>query len=143
MNVISLGKPTIRITGKVVDDLGNPLPGANIFDTGNTIVGTSTNFDGDFSLDVGYMATIKISYMGFDSKTFRADSTPKTIQLSPSDNRLNEIVLMAKKPKSLSHIFKSTGSKIGLAALFLGGLMLFTNPKKSSKGLNGYAKVAL
>ena len=143
MNVISLGRSTIRITGKVIDDLRNPLPGANIFDPSNTIVGTTTDLDGNFSVDVGYMATIKISYMGFDSKTFRAGSIPKTIQLMPSDNRLNEIVLTAKKPKALSHIFKTTGSKIGLAALFLGGLMLFTNPKKSSKGLKGYAKVAL
>jgi len=143
MNVISLGRSTIKITGKVVDNLGNPLPGASIFDTPNTIIGTTTDLDGNFSLDVGYMAMIKISYMGFDTKLFRADSIPKTIQLVPSDNQLNEIVLTAKKPTSLNNIFKSTGSKIGLAALFLGGLLLLTNPKKSSKGLKGYAKVAL
>jgi len=143
MNVISLGRSTIKIIGKVVDDFGNPLPGASIFDIPNTIIGTTTDLDGNFSLDVGYMAIIKISYMGFDSKIFRAGSIPKTIQLIPSDNQLNEIVLTAKKPTSLNNIFKTTGSKIGLAALFLGGLLLLTNPKKSSKGLKGYAKVAL
>jgi len=143
MSVISLNGSSITISGKVVDESGNPLPGASIYDPANTIVGTTTDLDGNFSLDIGYMSTVKISYMGFESKIFRAGSVPKTIRLIPSDNRLNEIVLTAKKPKALNNIFKSTGSKIGLAALFLGGLLLFTNPKKSSKGLKGYAKVAL
>ena len=85
--------------------------------------------------------------MGFESKIFRAGSVPKTIRLIPSDNRLNEIVLTARKqkPKVLNNIFKSNGFKLGLAALFLGGLLL-GKPKKSTnglKGLNGYAKVAL
>lgn len=143
MSVISLNGSSITISGKVVYESGNPLPGASIYDPANTIVGTTTDLDGNFSLDIGYMSTVKISYMGFESKIFRAGSVPKTIRLIPSDNRLNEIVLTAKKPKALNNIFKSTGSKIGLAALFLGGLLLFTNPKKSSKGLKGYAKVAL
>jgi len=142
MSVISLNGSSITISGKVVDESGNPLPGANIYDPGNTIIGTTTDLDGDFSLDIGYMSTVKISYMGFDSKLFRAGSVPRTIRLIPEDNRLNEIVLTAEKPKVLNNIFRSNGFKLGLAALFLGGLLL-GKPKKTSKGLNGFAKVAL
>jgi len=144
MSVISLNGSSITISGKVVDELGNPLPGANIYDPGNTIIGTTTDLDGNFSLDIGYMSTVKVSYMGFESKIFRAGSVPKTIRLIPGDNRLNEIVLTARKdkPKVLNNIFRSNGFKLGLAALFLGGLLL-GKPKKTSKGLNGFAKVAL
>jgi hypothetical protein len=144
MSVISLNGSLITITGKVVDKTGYPLPGASIYDPGNTTNGTTTDLDGNFSLETGHMSMVKISYMGFESKIFRAGSVPKTIRLIPSDNRLNEIVLTAKReqPKTL---FRSTGFKLGLAALFLGGLLL-GKPKKSTnglKGLNGYAKVAL
>jgi len=143
MSVISLNGSFITVTGKVIDDLGNPLPGASVFNPTNTIVGTTTDFNGAFSLKIGYMSTVKVSYMGFDSKLFRAGSIPKTIQLSASNNLLNEIVLTTPKKKSVTKtIFKSTGIKLGLAALFLGGLLL-GNPKKSNKGLNGFAKVEL
>ena len=142
MSVISLNGSSITISGKVVDESGNPLPGASIYDSSNTIVGTTTDLDGDFSLDIGYMSTVKISYMGFESKIFHAGSVPKTIRLIPGDNRLNEIVLTAEKPKVLNNIFRSNGFKLGLAALFLGGLLL-GKPKKTSKGLNGFAKVTL
>ena len=147
MSVISLKGSSITISGKVVDELGNPLVGANVFDPGNTITGTSTDLNGMFSLDIGYLSTVKVSYMGFDAKIFRAGSVPKIIRLIPGDNRLNEIVLTARKdkPKVLNNILKSNGFKLGLATLFLGGLLL-GKPKKSTKGLkglNGFAKVAL
>lgn len=143
MSVISLNGSFITISGKIMDSLGNPLPGAHIYDPSNTIVGTTTDLNGNFSLKIGYMETVKISYMGFNSKIYRAGSTPKTIQLSASDNKLNEIVLTAPKKASITKtIFKTTGFKLGLAALFLGGLLM-GNPKKSTKGLNGFAKVEL
>jgi len=143
MSVISLNGSFITISGKVMDSLGNSLPGASVFDPTNTIVGTTTDFNGTFSLKISYMATVKVSYMGFDSKLFRAGSIPKIIQLSASNDLLNEIVLTApKKASATKTIFKTTGFKLGLAALFLGGLLM-GKPKNSTKGLNGFAKVEL
>ena len=86
-------------------NLGNPLPGASIFDPVNTIAGTSSGLDGSFSLNAGSMSSIKISYMGYDSKIFRAGSVPKTVQLSPGVNHLNEVVLTAKKEKKGLSLF--------------------------------------
>ena len=141
MSVISLNGSLINISGKVVNESGNPLPGASIYDPANTIAGTSSGLDGRFSLNAGSMSSIKISYMGYDSKIFRAGSVPKTVQLSPGVNHLNEVVLTAKKEKKVISIFKTTGFKLGLAALFLGTVLL--NGKKNSKGLNGFAKVKI
>ena len=141
MSVISLNGSFITISGKVVDESGNPLPGASVFDPANTIAGTSSGLDGSFSLNAGSMSSIKISYMGYDSKLFRAGSVPKTVQLNPRMNNLNEVVLTAKKEKKVISIFKTTGFKLGLAALFLGTVLL--KGSKNNKGLNGFAKVKI
>ncbi|WP_150452517.1 carboxypeptidase-like regulatory domain-containing protein, partial [Arenibacter lacus] len=42
----------ITITGTVTDDLGSPLPGVNVVEKGTTN-GTSTDFDGNYAIDVG------------------------------------------------------------------------------------------
>lgn len=55
------------ITGTVVgSEINAPLPGANVMVVGTTI-GTMTDFDGNFSLNVeSTSGTIEISYIGFE-----------------------------------------------------------------------------
>lgn len=52
------------VTGMVTDEQGTPLPGANVVVKGTTN-GTQTDFDGNFSLEVGADATLIFSYLGF------------------------------------------------------------------------------
>ncbi len=87
------------ITGTVNDDTG-PLPGANILEKGTTN-GTTTDFDGKFSLKVSEgSGTIDVSFIGFTNKavsfTVAAGETKDlgTITLA-SDNTLDEIVITA------------------------------------------------
>lgn len=54
------------ITGTVLDDTGQPLPGANVVEKGTTN-GTQTDFDGNYSLNVSDGATLVFSYIGFKS----------------------------------------------------------------------------
>ncbi|UGU15443.1 TonB-dependent receptor [Sinomicrobium kalidii] len=55
----------VAVSGKVSDESGVPLPGASIVEKG-TETGTTTDFDGNFSLEVGSEdAVLVISYMGF------------------------------------------------------------------------------
>jgi hypothetical protein len=51
------------ITGNVTDDLGVPLPGATILEVG-TSNGTTTDFDGNFSITVQDGASISASFVG-------------------------------------------------------------------------------
>ncbi|NMA14120.1 MAG: TonB-dependent receptor, partial [Clostridia bacterium] len=53
-----------RITGKVVDEQGKAIIGANIIETGTTN-GTVTDIDGNFSLNVENNASIHVSYIGY------------------------------------------------------------------------------
>ena len=56
-----------KVTGKIVDEKGEPIIGANIVEAG-TANGTVTDVDGNFSLSVDNNATIHISYI-WDSPT--------------------------------------------------------------------------
>lgn len=55
------------ITGKVIDaEMGEPLPGANVMVKGSTS-GTSTDFDGNFTLEVASNSgVLTVSYIGFE-----------------------------------------------------------------------------
>ncbi len=87
------------VTGTIFDGESNaPLPGANILEV-RTSNGTTTDFDGKFSLKVNSpTGTINISYVGFGSKNIAYDVTNGdqdlgtiTLQL---DNSLEEIVIV-------------------------------------------------
>ena len=56
------------ITGNVTDDLGVPLPGATILETG-TSNGTTTDFDGNFTITVQENASISASFVGYETST--------------------------------------------------------------------------
>jgi len=63
-----LTNPDIRtITGKVVNGEGNPLKGANIVVSGKTI-GTVTDANGNFKLDLSDNSPLMISYIGLNSQ---------------------------------------------------------------------------
>ena len=52
------------ISGRVLDEQGVPIIGANVIEVGETTNGTITDVDGLFSLNVGNNATIQVTYIG-------------------------------------------------------------------------------
>ncbi|PZD78475.1 carboxypeptidase-like regulatory domain-containing protein [Mesonia sp. K7] len=92
-----------KITGTITDaDAGTPLPGANVMVAG-TANGTTTDFDGKFTLEITEnTGKIIISYVGFLKKemnfTIANGETLDlgTIVLVSDDNALEEIVIVGK-----------------------------------------------
>ena len=81
-----------QITGKVVEaGTTSGLPGATVVLKGTTN-GTTTDFDGNFTIDVGQGSTLVISFLGFQSQTVSA-TTNLVVQLVASTTQLEEIVL--------------------------------------------------
>ncbi|WP_028889879.1 TonB-dependent receptor [Tenacibaculum ovolyticum] len=83
-----------KLTGIVVDEMGEPLPGASIVVKG-TANGTSADFDGKFMLkSKSNSGTVVVSFVGYLKKeiTF-STSNLGTIKLEPS-NVLDEIVIV-------------------------------------------------
>ncbi|REH56464.1 outer membrane receptor protein involved in Fe transport [Tenacibaculum gallaicum] len=85
-----------KITGTVVDEMGEPLPGANVVVKGTTN-GSATDFDGKFMLNASSNSGVVIvSFVGYTNKevSFSGGSDLGTIALEPS-NVLEEIVVTA------------------------------------------------
>ncbi len=83
------------ITGKVTDvQTGEPLPGVTIIVQGTTI-GTATNFDGDYSLNVEPNQVLSFSFIGYTSKeiTVGAESVIN-VQMELSMENLDEVIVI-------------------------------------------------
>src|ERR1035437_4529568 len=64
---MSMTQPgNLTVKGKIVDEKGEPLPGATIQRKG-TANGIITNTDGNFSLSVPSDATLIVSFIGYKS----------------------------------------------------------------------------
>ncbi len=84
----------IKISGKVVDDEGEPVIGATVREE-KTNNGTITGLDGGFSLTVTNNANLEISYIGYQTKKIRVHQGKKlNITLLEETNTLDEIVVL-------------------------------------------------
>ncbi|MET2986472.1 SusC/RagA family TonB-linked outer membrane protein [Aureibaculum conchae] len=85
------------ITGTVLDETGTPLPGASVV-VKNTTNGTSTDFDGNFSLNVNDNATtLVISFVGYTTKEVAISDTISdtiSVTLEPDASILDEVVVV-------------------------------------------------
>ena len=99
------------ITGSVADDQGTPLPGATIVETG-TNNGTTTDFDGNFTITVEEDSSITISYIGYSSSTLASDSDFSSIFLV-QENELEEVIVtslgISREKKSLGYSVSKVG----------------------------------
>lgn len=82
------------ITGTIIDESGSPVIGANILVKGTTN-GTTTDFNGHFSLEVNQVpATLIISYIGYTRQEIKAVADkPLKISLVPDNNMIDEVVV--------------------------------------------------
>ena len=81
------------VTGTVTDPEGEPLVGASVRVQGATI-GTFTDIDGNFSLDVADGKTLYVSYVGYTPKEVPAKGTDLKIVLETNDAVLDEVVVV-------------------------------------------------
>lgn len=104
------------ITGTVVDDSNQGILGATVMLKGTTI-GTVTDLDGKFTLDISksQSSTIVVSFMGFLTKEVPIDNqTLLVITLSEDVNALDEVIVIGygtQKRKDLTGSIASISSK--------------------------------
>lgn len=90
-----IGTVSAQITGTVVDDDNVPLPGASVVVKGTT-TGSTTDFDGNFSIDAEAGSTLVVSYIGFETKEVQATAGEMTVKLS-SGVALSEVVIVGSR----------------------------------------------
>ena len=129
LSVATFAQTTVK--GSVTDNTGQPLPGANIIIEGTT-TGTSTDFDGKYTLTTDRVPPFKlvITYTGFETQTREVTSNNQTVDMQMVEgNELDEVVISASRTPE--RIFESpvTVERFGLkevkntpSADFYGGL---------------------
>ncbi|WP_034922226.1 TonB-dependent receptor [Gillisia sp. CAL575] len=85
-----------QISGIVTDNSGVPLPGVNVFEK-STTNGTTTDFDGNYTITVNENATLVFSYVGFE-ETEEVVAGRTTIDVALADGvSLGEIQLTGSR----------------------------------------------
>ncbi|WP_293711846.1 SusC/RagA family TonB-linked outer membrane protein [uncultured Parabacteroides sp.] len=96
-----------EITGKVTDVEGEPLVGVNVSVRGTTI-GTITDIEGFFSLQVTKGAVLVISYIGYLKEILEVgDPATYSITLQEDTHKLDEVVVVGYQSKERKNL---TGS---------------------------------
>jgi predicted SpoU family rRNA methylase len=98
--------PLPIVKGKVIDEKGNPLPGATVLAKGTTKA-VLTNADGDFTIDMPANSTkLVVSYIGMESLEVTIKSTPLTIILKELGQELSEVIITTGYEKTSKELLQ-------------------------------------
>ena len=152
-SVQKITRKSKKITGRVLDEQGEPVMGAVVKEAGAKS-GAITDIDGNFTLDAHDGETVEVSYIGYQPQTVKVG--PKDaydIQMRPSSKTLNEVVVTAlgikKEAKSLSYnVQQVNGSEVLKVADAnfvnnLNGKIAGVTINSSSSGIGGSSRVVM
>jgi Outer membrane receptor proteins, mostly Fe transport len=96
-----------RISGKILDDRGEPLTGASVRALGNSRLTTQSASDGSYTLSLKAGSyTVEISYLSFqtqritDVMVIDNAHTPLTVSMKPKANTLSQVVVTSGYKKA-------------------------------------------
>ena len=108
LSVLSLSAQNRTVSGKVVDEKGEPLPGATLVAGNNYAI---TDVDGHFTLTAKTGESVTVSYMGYEDYVFTASQDNMSINLVPSEAiMLNEAVAIGYGKTTKKEITGSVSS---------------------------------
>ncbi len=103
-------KAQTTITGTVSDDSNQPLPGVNILVKG-TSNGGSSDFDGNFSIQVAKGAIVQFSYIGFVSQDILiGNQKVLNVTLKADSQQLSEVVVIGYGSTTKKDLVSSVSS---------------------------------
>lgn len=83
-----------KITGKVLDETGLPIIGANVIDK-KTNSGTITDLDGKFTIDAPQNAVLTVSFIGYISQEIHLKGQKElTVTLKEDSQLIDEVVVV-------------------------------------------------
>ncbi|WP_455148876.1 SusC/RagA family TonB-linked outer membrane protein [Capnocytophaga sp.] len=100
----------VNISGVVVDENQQPLPGASVT-IEHAQKGTATDLDGRFSLEVTPTDKIVVSYIGYQAKTIAVGKTRTfKVSLDPEVTQMEEVVVVGYGTQRKSDISTAVAS---------------------------------
>ncbi len=114
-SVVEATQQTQKVRGVITDKTGEPIIGVNIVLKSNKSIGTTTDMDGNYSIDVPSGAVLEFSYVGFKTKEEKVDSRGTINVVMEEDNQtLSEVVVVGYgtlQKKELTSAVTSVSSK--------------------------------
>ncbi len=95
--VIRAKKPVqlIAVTGRVVDEKGNPIPGATVLIQGTT-QGVATDADGRYTINTRSEDALRISFIGYKTEVVPLKGKTKlNVRLNPTAENIEEVTVVA------------------------------------------------
>lgn len=88
-------KKEIKVTGKVLDENDEGVPGANIVVKGDKTKGTMTDIEGNFTLTVPANTVLVASFIGYTPTEFPLNGKTNVIlKIAPDAKQLDEVVVV-------------------------------------------------
>ena len=85
----------LKVTGVVYDEQNQPIIGSNIKVKGDNSIGTITDMDGKFDLQVPQGAVLAVSYIGYQTQEIAVkDARPLNIRMKEDRELLDEVVVV-------------------------------------------------
>nr|WP_321453359.1 TonB-dependent receptor [uncultured Carboxylicivirga sp.] len=97
-NISPTSQQPIQVSGKIVDDQNEPLPGVTVFVKGTTNIGTITDADGMYTLSIPNPDTdiLMVSFIGMVTQEIEVKGRPSiNITMEYEVNQINEVVAIA------------------------------------------------
>ena len=107
---MAMAQNSRTVTGTVVDELGDPMVGVTVMETG-TSNGTSTDVDGNFMIKVSSSAvSLDFSYIGYNKMTVAVASSPMKVTMTPNTKVMDEVVVIGYGTQKKSDLTGSISS---------------------------------
>lgn len=85
----------MRVSGRIVDEKGNPVPGATVIIVGTT-QGVASDMDGRYTIAAKPDDVLRVSFIGYKSETVDIKGRDKlNIRLNPTEENLEEVTVVA------------------------------------------------
>lgn len=124
------------VTGVVVDAAGVPVIGANVIVKGTT-VGTITDFDGNYSLEVPENAVLQISYIGYLTEEVTVGNKSSiNVTLKEDSQALDELVVVGYGTMRKSDVTGSISTAKGTDLLKSQNFSALDNLRGKAAGVN-------
>ena len=104
INITLMAQDGYTLTGTVTDEANTPIPGVNVI-IQNTTTGTSTDFDGNYSITVTNGDVLEFSSLGFASQAITISGQQTlNVTLAEDSAQLDEVVVVGYGTRKKSHL---------------------------------------
>ena len=107
----------VKVTGTVTDETNQPVPGVNVLLKGSSNIGTVTDIEGKYTLNIPKDATLIFKFVGYKTTEVAVNGkTTVNLSIQPDVKQLEDVVVIGyqamKREKSSAAIASVAGEKI-------------------------------